>query len=310
MVAPIQETPYGSRIGNVEFVWAHNSREFVFSNTLVIHGKPSIVVDPSANFSYLEQLASQKAIDWVMNTHYHGDHRSLNPLFKGLPRYCHEADAPAISSYETYERYADRDPQSAYAVWRREIFRNLGIQEELVTHTLKGGERVALSDGALEWVHLPGHTPGHTGIYFPEIRTLFIADIDLTPYGPWYANEVSDIDQFLASIQKIREIPADYYVTSHGERIYSPEQFFEKLERFVAHFAERDERLLEKLKERPRSLKDLMYRGIVYRKPSTVNDPLKAYFEAQMIRKHLERLLASETVRTEGEGDAAVYCLG
>src|SRR3990167_7508085 len=122
VTADITATAYGSKLSNIEFVWARNSREFVFSNSIVIHGSPALVIDPSANFSYLENLAAQKKIDYVVNTHYHGDHRSLNPLFKSLPLICHEADAPASSSYETYERFADRDPSSAYAVWRAEIF--------------------------------------------------------------------------------------------------------------------------------------------------------------------------------------------
>lgn len=307
MTVPIIETQYGARLGTVEFVWAVNSREFVFSNSIVIHDKPAIVVDPSANFSYLEGLASQKKIDWVVNTHYHGDHRSLNPLFKGLPLSCHEADAPAIADYDTYETYADRDKDSVYAVWRKEIFSHLGIQHQLVSQTFKDGDTVALRDGLIEWVHLPGHTPGHTGLFFPHLRCLFIADIDLTPYGPWYANEVSNIEQFLASIRRIRAIEADYYVTSHGERIYTPEQFFEKLDRFAAHFSERDEKIIEKLKQRSRSLNDLCYRGIVYRKPSTANDPLKAYFEQQMIRKHLERFLEKRIVAYNDQED--VYYL-
>lgn len=297
MAIDIIDTPHGSQIGNVEFVWAKNSREGVFSNSIVIHDESaSLIVDPSANFSYLEMLAAQKKIARVANTHYHGDHRSLNSLFKQLPLFCHEADAPAIASYATYEKFADRDTSSPYAVWRREIFEQLGINDQRVSRPFKDGDRMEFSDGALEWVHLPGHTPGHSGIFFSHINCLFIADIDLTPYGPWYANEVSDIDQFLASIEKIRTFEARYYVTSHGERIYTPEQFFEKLTRFTAHFAERDEHILEKLRQRPRALKDLCYRGIIYRKPSTVSDPLKAYFEEQMIRKHLERLISQKII--------------
>lgn len=299
----IEETPHGSRLKNIEFVWARNSREFVFSNSIVIHDKPAIVVDPSANFSYFESLAARKRIDWVVNTHYHGDHRSLNPLFRGLPLLCHEADAPAIASYETYERFSDRDPQSAYAVWRKEIFHNIGIKEELVSHTFRDGDRVTLQEGEVVWVHLPGHTPGHTGLYFPHISCLYISDIDLTPYGPWYANEVSDVDQFIASIEKIRSISVDHYVTSHGERIYNPEQFAEKLDRFAAHFSDRDEKILEKLHERPRSLSELCDRGIIYRKQSTLTDPLKAYFEQQMIRKHLDRFLAKDLIIYNSDDD-------
>lgn len=83
---------------------------------------------------------------------------------------------------------------------------------------------------------------------FRNIKTLFVSDIDLTPYGPWYANVTSSIADFIASVEKIKKIEADYYVTSHGERIYDIDKFHEKLDRFNRHFFEREEKILDFLK--------------------------------------------------------------
>jgi len=58
MSAPIKQTEYGSQIGDVEFIWARNSKEFLFANSIYIRGKPSIIVDPSATFTYIDRLAS------------------------------------------------------------------------------------------------------------------------------------------------------------------------------------------------------------------------------------------------------------
>ena len=43
-----------------------------------------------------------------------------------------------------------------------------------------------LGEIRLEFLHLPGHSPGHCGLYEPESKVLFIGDIDLSKFGPWY----------------------------------------------------------------------------------------------------------------------------
>ena len=45
--------------------------------------------------------------------------------------------------------------------------------------------------------------PGHCVLYYREKRTAFIRDIDLTGFGPWYGNKVSDVDDVIKSIEKI-----------------------------------------------------------------------------------------------------------
>lgn len=300
MPAEITTTEHGDRIGDVEFIWARNSREFLFANSIFIKGSPSIIVDPSATFTYIEQLASSRAVNIVLNTHYHADHRSLNGLFKDVIFAAHEKDAPAIRDYETYEEFADTDPNSFYSEWRRQFFRQYQIQDCPVSRLYKGKELIETDTTQIQLVHIPGHTPGHMALHFKNINTVFTADVDLTPYGPWYANVVSDIDDFIASVEKLKKLEADYYVSSHGERIYTPEQFREKIDRFAAHFKERDEKILELLKQGPKEPAHIASEAIVYRRPSLA-DPLKAYFQWQMVMKHLERLEKKGLIRKEGE---------
>jgi glyoxylase-like metal-dependent hydrolase (beta-lactamase superfamily II) len=154
---------------------------------------------------------------------------------------------------------------------------------------VKGGDYLPAKGVKIQVLHLPGHTPGHIGLLFEELRALYISDIDLTPMGPWYANVSSDIEQFLESIRRIREIKVDYYITSHGERVYEPERFLEKLDRFEESFRKREERILEHLQGGPKNLDQLSETGIIY-KTSQLLDPLKRCFQQQMLEKHLDRL--------------------
>jgi len=281
-------TEHGLRLGDIEFIWARNSRDFFFSNSILIHDSQTTIVDPSSNFTYLEQLASRKVVQQVLNTHYHVDHRSLNHLFRNCQFICHEKDLAAILSFDNYLKYADSERNSDYVLWLKNIFSSLEILDGYVSILLKDEDLVPLKDHPVRALHIPGHTPGHLALFFEDIDLLYTSDIDLTPLGPWYANISSDIDEFLASIRRVKLFHAQYYATSHGGRIYDREQFLEKLEKFESAFEKRDTRLLEALNERPRDLKELSQIGIIF-KSSQLSDPLKACFERQMVEKHLER---------------------
>lgn len=290
MPAVIEKTRHGARVGKVELIWAKNSKEFFFSNSVLIHDGSPTLVDPSANFSYFEQLAASKSIKQVVNTHYHVDHRSLNSLFRTHAKYlCHPLDEP-LMNLENYLKFADPEKDSGYTQWLGKIFASLDLTNPVFLGILKDQDLLPLEDQAVEVVHLPGHTPGHFGLFFKDEDLLFTADVDLTPLGPWYANIPSDIDQFLASLKRLAEWECTYYVTSHGPRIYDRERFLVKLNRFTEAFSKRDEKILETLKEKPQNLDKLSTVGIIYRKGHLKKDPLKAAFERQMLEKHLWRL--------------------
>lgn len=295
----IKQTEHGSQIGDVEFIWARNSKEFLFANSILIKGSPSILVDPSATFTYIDRLAQSHSINIILNTHYHADHRSLNGLFKKVIFASHEKDAPAIRNHVTYEEFADTDQNSFYSEWRHQFFKQYQIQDCPVSQLYKGNETIETDTIQIQLIHIPGHTPGHMALFFKNIRTLFLSDIDLTPYGPWYANVVSDIDQFIASVEKMKKIEADYYITSHGERIYSPEKFQEKINQFYQCFQDRDSKILDSLKSGPKEAAEIASQAIVYRQASLM-DPLKAYFQWQMVLKHLDRLVKQGLIQKEG----------
>ncbi len=294
-----EKTKNGVKIGSVELIWANNSMDFFFSNSILIEDPESTLVDPSANFSYFESLASQKKVKRVLNTHYHIDHRSLNSLFRNAIFMCHELDLPSLSSLENYLKYADQVRDSEYIQWLEEIFSRLDIRDPYFSVTLKDGDLLPLKDQEVQVIHLPGHTPGHIGLFFKEISLLYTSDIDLTPLGPWYANISSSIEEFQQSIDRIRHMDCTYYATSHGKRVYTPDQFAEKLQRFANAFAIRENKILENLKKSPRNIEELSKIGIIYRKVQLASDPLKVSFERQMLEKHLDKLIRENKVHQE-----------
>jgi len=293
-------TEHGNRCRNVELVWARNSKDFFFANTIVVHDKAPIIIDPSANFTYIRHLALTQENHRVINTHYHSDHRALNGRFPDATFMCHREDAPALRSWREFQKRLDNDAESIYSQWVKRMWQQMNLHETKVTVELEDGDIIETDEHQLKIIHLPGHTPGLVGIHFVDIDLFFTSDIDLTPFGPWYANEVSDIEKFKQSIKKVRAIEAQHYITSHGVRIFDREKFLNKLEKFEKHIARREEQILEALQEGPKTLSELTAAGIIYR-PSLHKDPLKVYFSDKMILKHLAPHLASGEISCDGE---------
>uniref|UniRef100_UPI0005277505 MBL fold metallo-hydrolase n=1 Tax=Streptomyces bikiniensis TaxID=1896 RepID=UPI0005277505 len=68
-------------------------------------------------------------------------------------------------------------------------------------------------------VHLPGHTPGHSGYLVEPDGFLYVADIDLTSFGPYYGDPGSSLPDFEASMRRCREIGARWYGTGHQKGV-------------------------------------------------------------------------------------------
>ena len=61
------------------------------------------------------------------------------------------------------------------------------------------GERFDLGGGLrVEVVHLPGHTRGHCGFLVEPDGVFFVADVDLSSFGPYYGDHWSDLEDFEA----------------------------------------------------------------------------------------------------------------
>ena len=76
------------------------------------------------------------------------------------------------------ESFGLSDPAIVNKYWNRPVE---------VDHTVDDGDILDVGGLKLEVVHLPGHCPGHIGIWNPNTRTLYPGDIMHypTPLGPY-----------------------------------------------------------------------------------------------------------------------------
>ena len=140
----------------------------------------------------------------------------------------------------------------------------------------------------VEFLAAPGHTPGSVALHFPEHGILFLADYDLTPFGPWYGDVGSNIEHTISTIKMLQQIPASIWLASHEQGVFeSPPGAL--WQRYLDVIYTREEKLLALL-DRPCSINDVVNAWIVYRKP---REPLSFYTftEKALMTKHLEWLM-------------------
>jgi glyoxylase-like metal-dependent hydrolase (beta-lactamase superfamily II) len=156
----------------------------------------------------------------------------------------------------------------------------------------------------MEVIHTPGHTEGHCVFYFPQEKILFTADLDLTRVGPYYADRTSDIEKTIRSLERMKGIKAETYLTAHGKGIFKGDPAY--IDRYLGIIFEREDRLIDFLRRGPKTLEQITAEGIIYGKnPAFLGAWDLTISEKMMIVKHLDRLIRRGGVRKEG----ALYVL-
>jgi glyoxylase-like metal-dependent hydrolase (beta-lactamase superfamily II) len=273
--------------GEIVFLAGEHGARFPDGNCLFIDDDVPTVVDPATRKDELERIQREHGVGLVINTHYHVDHTRFNSLFPDAEVAAHPADAPAIESLEAMAHMVGIEDKPWLPVWMSVMQERWGYAPRKVTRLVSDGDEMSLGKNTVRFVHVPGHTPGNMCLHFLEKNAVYLADIDLTPFGPWYGNRYSDIDAFLHSIERVKTLGADTWYTAHGDGIIHGD-ITGRLDAFAGVVADRDRRLLEFLAE-PRTDQDIVDATIIYGKRWDPPEMFE-YFEGLMAGKHLARL--------------------
>ena len=274
---------------NITLIPGRNRGRYPFCNTLLIEDAERVLVDPACGRSEMKAVAGQGAVDVIINTHYHEDHVTYNHLFPDAGVYVHEADRRGLESIDGYFEMGLEMPPALRHEWigiLKERFHYLGWPPAQVLHD---GQELRFGDTRAVVIHTPGHTPGHICLHFPDHDLVYLADLDMTRFGPWYGDAASDIDELISSIKKIESVHAGYYIPSHDGPVL--EDISQAAPAFMDVIFEREQRVLENIRT-PATFEELVGRWIIYGKPRSPAE----YFipsEIAMLRKHLDRLIAS-----------------
>ena len=286
------------KFGRLTFIQGLNGGRYPFCNSLCIDDREKVVIDPGSDEKLLKKFDMEKGIDIIVNSHYHEDHTSFNYLFPKAKLYVHEDEAPCFKSIEKLLDFYGLLGTDLEHTWRGLLVNHFHYRERTPDHEFRDGELLNFGDTTVQIIHTPGHTIGHSSFFFPEEGVLFLGDLDMTAFGPWYGDRVSDIDQTIKSLRKLLKIPARIFITSHEAGIIEGD-ITELAENYLEIINQREDTLLNFL-EKPRTLSEIVNQWIIYKKPREPRDFFE-FGERGMIKKHLDRLIKKEIITT-GEG--------
>jgi cyclase len=182
-----------------------------------------VVIDtplrPTDALKWKGEVEKKGNVRYVINTEGHPDHATGVYFFGGT----------YISSKVTREELAKK-PASAFTdlVKRNDpagvpLVRDYHIR--LADFAFEKGLDIHLGNLTLKLFELPGHVPGANGVYIPEERVVFTADVIFHKVKTWLQD--ANPDQWLESLKKVESLDVDFIVPGHGalcEKEYLKEQ--------------------------------------------------------------------------------------
>ncbi|MEU8486954.1 MBL fold metallo-hydrolase [Streptomyces sp. NPDC048641] len=280
--------------GDVSVLVGARRGAYPYGNTLLVHGAAeSLVVDPS-----LSLVAGAPPADLVLVSHAHEDHIAGLGSYE-VPVHTHEGDLDALRSRDALVAGIGLPAEDVDAVDKmmRDEFHVRGRPDAT---GFEDGAVFDLGGRTVTVVHLPGHTAGHSGFLIEPDGFLFVGDIDLTSFGPYYGDIGSSLVDFEASIRRCREIDARWYGTSHQKGVIEgAEEFRRRLDGFAGVVAKREAALLAFLGE-PRSVEEIVEHRLVYR--PHVEGPHVRPVERRTAVQHLDVLMSGGLVAEVEQG--------
>ena len=282
-------------IGAVTVLFGARGGKYPHGNSLLVRGpEETLVIDPSLGL--LPRREQLPPVDRVLNSHCHEDHVAGNHLFPDAPWHLHEADLPGIRSLDGMMAIYGYPPV-VLAGFRRVVVEQFHYTARPDAQGFADGEVFELGGGVrVRVVHAPGHTRGHSFFWIEPDDVLYLADVDLSSFGPYYGDAWSDLEAFERTLAALRGLRPRHWATFHHVGVVSdPDELRVRLDRFAGKIAEREERLIAFLGDAPRDLDEIARHRFVYRPEDDV--PWAEPVERRSMEQHVARLVAGGRVR-------------
>lgn len=287
------------RLGSTVALIGADKGRYPYGNSLLVVGSEgTVLIDPSVSVS--ERGGAPGVVDKVLLSHAHEDHMAGLHLYPDTAVYAHHDDLLGVQSIEGLLTMYGMSPDNE-AAWKPTLLKDFNFVARPDAAGFAGGDCFELGRGLrVEVIHLPGHTRGHCGFLIEPDGVFFVADVDLSAFGPYYGDHWSNLEDFEAAIARCREVDARWYATFHHKGIIEGRAaFLATLEDFHGVIERRDRRLVDFLAE-PRSLQQIVAHRLVYRQGDKViwiDDT-----ERRTALAHLERLMQRGQVRYSEDG--------
>ena len=217
-----------------------------FVTSCVIEGEKLVVVDTSVAstafeiLSFIENIGIRpEDIDIVINTHCHFDHVGGNGVLKDTanPQFmAHPLDIPCIEDLDYQMKVR---PEGGMI--------ELCSDPIKVGREINDGDVIEIGDGLkINVLHTPGHSAGSISLYLPEDGVLLSGDALPEPGSlPIYEN----MNQTLASLNKLREIKADVLLSAMSPNVLRGDQVRDHIDKSENYIRDIDRLVQLALKE-------------------------------------------------------------
>ncbi len=277
------------QMGRLRFISGEKHGKYPFNHSVYIQGRDArIVIDPACSLEKLTRLRNQEGVDMVWLSHWHEDHFHYMYLFDRAPVWISETDFPPLSDLEIFLNWYGIDDTKIRAYWNKVVREEFNYQPLASANYFPVNQETNIGGIRVQTIATPGHTPGHLSFFFPEEEVLFIGDYDLTPFGPWYGDAASSIEETIESIRCLRQIPAKTWIACHEKGLFeeNPGKVWDNYENIIY---ERENKILNFVTKKPSTLEEISAAWLIYgrpRKPVEFFEPN----ERVLVKKHLERL--------------------
>jgi len=277
------------------------------------------VIDTGLNNAYTTKLWDEKLQDKKVTdiylTHYHPDHFGYAGTLQ--QKTGARVSMSKIDAAASVKAWSDEFIQSIHSYYRAS-----GIPEEMgeqmvqntaefkplvspaprIDHHFIAGEKVQIGKCEYEIIPTPGHSDGMVCFFNAEKNVLLSADHILPRITPnisyWFHGDSNPLKSYLASLNSMKTLNADYVVPSHGKPFFGAN---DRIDEIVKHHDERLEATMAAL-GKGATVYEVYQR--LFQWELTIHE---MRFAAGETIAHLEYLRHAGDCKREMQGDKWVY---
>jgi glyoxylase-like metal-dependent hydrolase (beta-lactamase superfamily II) len=253
-----------AEFGFVRIYFGKQSGKYPDGNQAIVQGSDSRAVFDSPLVSHRIGDDFDQA-DLVIQGHIHEDHTAGLVRLPHVPVYTHQADLPAIQSWQGCEIAFGYDEKT----WKAQKRYMLDKFSYVLRPDAVGFDVNAvwnLGGGVtINAIHMLRHTAGHCVLLVEPLGLAFLGDIELSGFGPYYGDHTSSLAEMRRTLKRLSSLPANIWVTSHHRGVYTDRALMlQDLQAFENKIEQREQRILSLLTDRHRTLEDLTACGVLF----------------------------------------------